>query len=218
MTNYGDAVADRLFDPDARALHWNSIYERLGPRAVSWYQPEPLISVAIMETLGVSRDDGVIDVGAGASTLVDVLVAQGFTDVTVLDISATAIGQSRRRLGEDAPVTWIETDLLTWAPTRRYDVWHDRAVLHFLSAPEVDTYREVMRRALAPGGLAIVATFALDGPSTCSGLPVTRYDADQLASALGEDFDVLERRREVHSTPMGGAQPFTWVAARRVRD
>jgi trans-aconitate methyltransferase len=173
------------------------------------------MSLEILDMLGVTQDAGVIDIGGGASTLVDALTQRGFTDLTVLDISDTALQASRKRLGTQARVTWIATDLLTWEPTRLYDVWHDRAVFHFLSGSEVETYRDVLHRAIGPGGFVIMATFAPDGPERCSGLPVTRYGADELGSTLGSDFKVVEQRREVHTTPGGGVQPFTWIAAYR---
>jgi trans-aconitate methyltransferase len=156
----------------------------------------------------------VIDVGAGASNLIDSLATLGFSDLSVLDISPAALDLSRRRLGANALVTWLAADLLEWVPTRRYDVWHDRAVLHFLVGSEIERYRRTLRRALAPGGAAIIATFAPDGPERCSGLPVTRYSADELTAMLGAGFSLVEQRREHHITPSGGDQPFTWVAAR----
>ena len=208
-------MADHLSGTDERAVHWESIYGRNSADSVSWYQPEPVTSLEILDMLGVTQDAGVIDIGGGASTLVDALTQRGFTDLTVLDISDTALQASRKRLGTQARVTWIATDLLTWVPTRLFDVWHDRAVFHFLSGDEVETYRDVLHRAIGPGGFVIMATFAPDGPERCSGLPVTRYGADELGSTLGSDFKVVEQRREVHTTPGGGVQPFTWIAAYR---
>jgi len=208
-------MADHLSGTDERAVHWESIYGRNSADSVSWYQPEPVTSLEILDMLGVTQDAGVIDIGGGASTLVDALTQRGFTDLTVLDISDTALQASRKRLGTQARVTWIATDLLTRVPTRLFDVWHDRAVFHFLSGDEVETYRDVLHRAIGPGGFVIMATFAPDGPERCSGLPVTRYGADELGSTLGSDFKVVEQRREVHTTPGGGVQPFTWIAAYR---
>jgi len=208
-------MADHLSGTDERAVHWESIYGRNSADSVSWYQPEPVTSLEILDMLGVTQDAGVIDIGGGASTLVDALTQRGFTDLTVLDISDTALQASRKRLGTQARVTWIATDLLTWVPVRLFDVWHDRAVFHFLSGDEVETYRDVLHRAIGPGGFVIMATFAPDGPERCSGLPVTRYGADELGSTLGSDFKVVEQRREVHTTPGGGVQPFTWIAAYR---
>ena len=201
---------------DERAIHWDSVYERNRTDGVSWYQSEPVMSLGLMDALGIVDDSGVIDVGGGASVLVDALLRRGFADLTVLDISDEALQASRARVGRDASVHWIAHDLLTWEPTRHYGLWHDRAVFHFLSGEEITTYRHLVERSVAPGGSVIMATFALDGPGWCSGLPVTRYDAVQLAAVLGPAFTLIEERREVHTTPTGVDQPFTWIAARRI--
>ncbi len=208
-------MADDLPGTDERAVHWESVYERNQIDEVSWYQSEPVVSLELLDVLGIADDAAVIDVGGGASVLVDALWRRGFTDLTVLDISDTALRASRERVGTDATVVWIDHDLLTWEPTRRYDLWHDRAVFHFLSGDDVEAYRDLVHRSLAPGGSVIMATFAPDGPEWCSGLPVTRYSADQLSTAIGDDFTVVEERREVHTTPGGATQTFTWIAARR---
>ena len=205
-------MADHLSSPDQRARHWENVYECSSPDAVSWYQPEPVVSLELVDVLGVAPESAVIDIGGGASVLVDRLLARGFTDLTVLDISEAALRASRRRVGADAHVTRIAHDLLTWEPTRRYDLWHDRAVFHFLAADEIKVYRELVHRAVAPGGSVIMATFAPDGPEWCSGLPVNRYSADQLGEVLGGDFTMVEPRREVHTTPSGALQHFTWIA------
>jgi trans-aconitate methyltransferase len=182
---------------------------------VSWYEPEPVVSLELVDVLGVAPESAVIDIGGGASVLVDRLLARGFADLTVLDISEAALRASCQRVDNDPRATWITADLLSWQPTRNYDLWHDRATFHFLSGAEVDTYRNVLRRAVAPGGSVIMATFAPDGPEQCSGLPVTRYGADELGAVLGSGFKVVEHRGEVHTTPFGAVQPFTWIAARR---
>ena len=201
-----------------RIAHWDSVYERNRADGVSWYQTEPVVSLEFVDHLGISANAGIIDVGGGASNLVDSLVHRGFTDITVIDVSESALRTSRERLGADGSVEWIAHDLLTWAPTRHYDLWHDRAVFHFLSADEVVVYRDLLHRAIAPRGFVVMATFALDGPEWCSGLPVTRYDADRLLEALGDDFTLVDQRQEIHTTPTGAIQPFTWIAARRIND
>lgn len=211
-------VVDDLSDSDERAAHWDSVYQRNWTDSVSWYQPEPVESLELVDVLGIAGDAGVIDVGGGASVLVDALLRRGFTDLTVLDISHAALQVSRDRVGTDAPVTWIAHDLLTWEPKRHYDLWHDRAVFHFLSGAEVEVYRDLVHRSVARGGAVVMATFAPDGPEWCSGLPVTRYSANQLIAFLGGHFTVVDERREVHTTPGGVAQPFTWIAARRDLD
>ena len=183
---------------------------------MSWYQSEPDLSLNLIERLGVGPESSIIDVGGGASVLVDRLLAKGFTDLTVLDISQTALHAARERVGTGAPVTWLAEDLLTWQPTRTYDLWHDRAVFHFLYGQGVEDYRNVLSCALSPGAAVIMATFAPDGPERCSGLAVTRYSAKALEEMLGTGFDLVVELRDIHTTPSGTTQPFTWIAARRV--
>ena len=208
-------MADHSSGTEERTTHWETVYRGNETDALSWYQAEPVMSLQMLDLLGVTPGSGVIDIGGGASLLVDRLLARGFGDLAVLDISDAALQAARLRVGDDARVAWIVGDILSWEPTRRYDLWHDRAVFHFLSGQEVEEYREVMRRGLAPGGSVVMATFAPDGPEWCSGLPVTRYSAEQLGMALGSGFHIVEQRREVHTTPAGAVQPFTWIAARR---
>lgn len=211
-------VASQIPDSAERVAHWESVYERNQADDVSWYQAEPVVSLELVGLLGISADAALIDVGGGASVLVDALLQRGFVDLTVLDISEAALRASRERVGVDAPVDWIASDLLTWEPTRRYALWHDRAVFHFLSGDGVGVYRDLVHRAVAPRGYVVMATFAPDGPEWCSGLPVTRYDADHLIEVLGGEFMLVDQRREVHTTPSGAIQPFTWIAARKVSD
>jgi hypothetical protein len=207
---------DLAEDPSVvRADHWGAVYATRAPDEVSWYQAEPVMSLALIGAVAPAHDVAVVDVGGGASLLVDALVARGFPHVTVVDVADRALDVGRRRLGPDTAVDWVAADVLTWRPTRSYGVWHDRAVLHFLSGGEVDRYVAILERALAPTGTVVLGAFAPDGPTHCSGLPVTRYDADGLAAVLGARFSVVESRREVHVTPSGAEQPFTWIAARR---
>jgi SAM-dependent methyltransferase len=196
--------------------HWNSVYQGRGAPELSWYQPYPSTSVRLIRQLGLPKDAAVVDIGAGTSSLVDVLLADGFSDVSVLEVSGVALDALRARLGLDSPVTFLHHDVLRWQPERRYDLWHDRAVFHFLvKEPDRARYLDSLRRALGPGGLFIVATFAPDGPEHCSGLPVARYSPESLSNLLGGDFEVVEQAREEHVTPAGTVQPFTWLAARR---
>jgi len=211
-------MTDQEPDSGERVAHWESVYQRNRTDSVSWYQTAPVVSLDLIDDLGISEEAGVIDVGGGASVLVGALLHRGFADLTVLDISEAALQASRARVGASASVDWIAHDLLTWKPKRRYDLWHDRAVFHFLSRNEVEVYRNLLHHAVAPAGCVVMATFAPDGPEWCSGLPVTRYSAEQLGEALGGEFIVVEQRREVHTTPNGATQPFTWIAARRVSD
>jgi SAM-dependent methyltransferase len=197
--------------------HWDEVYETTGPREVSWYQREPGMSLVLIEELDLALDAAIVDVGAGTSSLAARLLAGGFVDITVLDRSARALELARAELGVDAPrVNWVQQDLLSWSPRRQYDLWHDRAVFHFLVDPaERARYAEILRSTIGPGGKAILGTFAADGPTTCSGLPVARYDAERLASAVGKPFTLLATRREEHRTPANSVQPFTWVTLER---
>jgi SAM-dependent methyltransferase len=205
--------------PDAvsseQERHWDSAYEERGAEGVSWYQTVPQASLDLVKALGVPNTAAVVDIGGGTSLLASFLVERGFTDVSVLDISGSALGASKRRMGEAVHVRMLQADVLAWRPARRYDLWHDRAMFHFLvTEDERDAYVRTLRSAIAPLGFVILATFAPDGPPTCSGLPVVRYSDDGLAQVLGDTFDVLETRREEHTTPRGALQPFTWLAGR----
>ena len=191
------------------------MYEGRADDSLSWFQDEPTLSLELVDVLGVGPDESVIDVGGGASRLVDRLLLKGFTDLTVLDVAASALAASQHRVGADHHVTWIAQDLASWQPERQYDLWHDRAVLHFFAHGEVAIYRGLLDRAIARGGAVILAAFAPDGPQFCSGLPVQRYSADDLGALLGTSFEIVEQRSETHITPSGVAQPFTWIAARR---
>jgi SAM-dependent methyltransferase len=185
---------------------------------LSWYQREPLQSLMLLAEAGLGSESSIIDIGAGDSTLVDALLERGFRRVTVLDISGPALDRARARLGACAPnVTWIEADVTRAdLPVNAYDAWHDRAVFHFLVDPK-DRERYVLaaRQALRPGAMLIIATFARDGPTQCSGLTVTRYDADGLALEFGVGFELLRSMREVHETPTGSEQHFTYALLRR---
>ena len=207
---------DELAVSPDRADRWESIYAERRVDRVSWYQPSPEPSLRLIEAFGFPLDTAIIDVGGGASLLVDRLLADGYCDVTVLDISSAALQVARERIGGTSGVTWVHADLLTWQPTRHYALWHDRAVFHFLVRhAERRVYLETLGRALTPTGAVIIGTFATDGPERCSGFPVARYDADDLGSVLGPGFAITKKLRELHKTPAGVEQPFTWVAARR---
>lgn len=196
-------------------LLWDGRFRSIGAAAVSWYEARPSTSLDLFAALEVQPGHSVIDVGGGASTLVDHLLAAGHHDITVLDISAVALDTARSRLRHCDGVTWLQADLLTWQPTRRWDVWHDRAVLHFLvDDDDRATYLETLGRALGPDGAFVIATFAEDGPAECSALPVRRYSRDDLRALLG-DVEIVAERRHLHRTPSGVEQPFNWIAGRR---
>lgn len=200
----------------AAGRHWDAVYESADPTRVSWYQAEPAVSLELIASVATPTEAAVIDVGGGTSKLVDRLLARGFRDLSVLDVSARAIASARSRLGTNADsVSWIRADLLAWQPARQYDLWHDRAVFHFLVGnAERKLYLSRVRAGVVPGGTVVVATFAADGPDRCSNLPVSRYGPDDLVKEFGAGFELIATRREEHTTPRGAIQPFTWVVLR----
>ena len=203
-----------------RQSHWQAVYETKDATAVSWYEAEPRRSLDLIGRASADPQASVIDVGGGASTLVDHLLAAGRRDVAVLDVSAEALARTRARLGVSAGgVRWIVADITRWHPPRTWAIWHDRAVFHFLTDPDDQAgYLGALQAATAPGGRVVLATFAPDGPERCSGLPVVRYDSEGLATRLGPGFALLESARAVHVTPWGAGQRFTWALFRRRAD
>lgn len=208
-------MVDMSSESEGRQAHWDDRYTTVGASAVSWYEPEPIGSLQLFDRVGVTSASSVIDVGGGASHFVDALLARGFRDLTVLDVSQVALDEARRRTGDRPEVAWVHADLLDWVPARRWAVWHDRAVFHFLTSPaERATYRNLVRQAVQSGGVIIVATFAPDGPERCSGLPVQRFSPEDLAVELGDGLELLAGTRSGHETPTGAIQPYSWVALR----
>lgn len=196
-----------------RAAHWEHVYRTKGPDQVSWFQAEARLSRRLIESAVPDRSARIIDIGAGASTLVDGLLASGYRDVTVLDISASALKIAQARIGSAAAtVKWLAADVLAASlPSRAFDVWHDRAVFHFLTdARDRARYVQQVRLAMRPGGRVLVATFADDGPSRCSGREVARYTPTALHAEFGEGFRFVESHRELHTTPSGATQAFTY--------
>jgi ubiquinone/menaquinone biosynthesis C-methylase UbiE len=201
-----------------RQSHWQSVYIQKGESEVSWFQENPAPSLAMIEQTGAAPDRAIIDIGGGASRLVDHLVESGFRNVTVLDLSGAALEVAKARLGDRAAqVQWLVADVTIWEPQDTYDIWHDRAAFHFLNR-EADRAAYVARlvRAVKVGGHAIIATFALDGPERCSGLPVVRYDAASLGKTLGDRFELVATRSDAHATPWGSEQSFQFSLFRRV--
>lgn len=193
------------------AEHWDAVYQAKSTDEVSWYEQDPATSLRLIR--GAASAGRVVDVGAGASFLADRLTADGY-DVTVLDISATALAQVRARLGGSA--TYVVTDLLAWEPTTSYDVWHDRAVFHFLTDPaEQRSYIELATATIRAGGVLVLGTFAPDGPESCSGLPTARYAPGELGAMFADGFDLAHAEVEAHHTPWGATQSFTWVVLQR---
>ncbi len=200
-----------------RSDHWQGIYEARPSTELSWYQQEPGTSLRLIERAAQGKSVAFIDLGAGASQLVDRLIARDYADLTVVDISDRALAEVRARLGSHASaVTFVHADITSWVPPRTYDIWHDRAVFHFLTdEPDRAHYVEVASRGVLSGGAIVLGTFAEDGPTQCSGLPVRRYGAKELATTFSEHFSLVEHEREEHVTPTGVAQAFTWVVLRR---
>lgn len=199
--------------------HWENVYTNKATDAVSWFQEHADLSLDLIKSAGAGKDAGIIDVGGGASRLVDDLVAAGYSDLTVLDLSAAALNAARRRLGvQENKVRWIEADITrVELPANRYDIWHDRAVFHFLTTPEQRAaYVHTVFRSVKPGGHVIVATFAEDGPVQCSGLPVMRYRPGELHDEFGAAFTLLKHEKEAHRTPSGTVQQFVYCYCRRV--
>jgi len=199
------------------AEHWRTVYTTKAPEEVSWFEARPEESLQAIRRLEVKPGMAIVDIGAGTSRLADALLDLGFADVTLLDIADSALDASRDRLGSRADkISWQVSDIRHWRPDRQYDVWHDRAVFHFLTeAADRKQYRRTLLEATRPGSLVILATFAADGLEQCSGLPVRRYDADGLAAELGEPFAPLEAWYQSHGTPWGATQGFQWAAFQR---
>jgi SAM-dependent methyltransferase len=199
-----------------RATHWDAAFAD-GDEQRSWYQARPSESLRTIEHVAPDRDAAILDVGGGSSGLSGALLAAGYRDLTVLDVSKTALSLAQNRLGKSAErITWITADLLEWRPPRRYVVWHDRAVLHFfVDADDRLHYVQTLHETLAPTGYAIIASFAPTGPVQCSGLRVHRSSPDDILDLLGSEFTAVESSVQIHTTPSNRIQPFTWLTARR---
>jgi SAM-dependent methyltransferase len=210
-------VKEAFMSDVGRKAHWENVYSTKGEREVSWYQESPAPSLELIALAGLSADASIIDIGGGASRLVDALVDQNVRRITVLDLSAAALDAARHRLGDKgADVEWVVADVTTWEPSKTYDLWHDRAAFHFLTDPaDQSAYVDRLKKAVKAGGWAIIGTFALDGPEKCSGLPIVRYDAVSLAAILGTDFKLIDTRRHDHTTPWGAMQRFQFSTFRR---
>lgn len=199
-----------------RSSHWESVYATKDAAEVSWFEESPALSLELIAEAYDGRG-GVIDIGGGASRLAGALVEAGYGPVAVLDLSANALAVARANLGDRADaVEWIVADVTEWHPAARYDVWHDRAAFHFLTeSAQQRAYAQAMRAALNPGGIAIIGTFAPDGPEKCSGLPVARHNAASIAAIFGAGFELISERRHEHITPGGSVQKFQFSTFRR---
>ena len=205
-----------------RQAHWEGVYSKKKSAEVSWYQQHPEYSLELIKATGVNASASIIDIGGGASTLVDFLLDAGYKNLSVLDISHGAIEQAKFRLGRSKieladKVEWLEHDITRFITCKSFDVWHDRAVFHFLTdAADRLRYLEAMSNVVKPGGHAIVATFNLDGPEKCSGLDVVRYSPETMSAIFGEGFQFVETRSEKHETPGGASQSFVYCRFIRV--
>jgi SAM-dependent methyltransferase len=198
--------------------HWERVWSARSPGEFSWHQRHPALSLELIRATGAGPQTRILDVGGGASTLVDYLLAGGFVQLSVLDISLTALDLARQRLGERASrVRWLEGDVRCFVPPHPFDIWHDRAVFHFLTEKEDRAaYRAALECSLVTGGEAIIATFGPEGPTRCSGLDVVRYGPEGIASELGSAFLLVESREERHRTPAGVEQQFVYGRFRRI--
>lgn len=197
--------------------HWENVYNTKGESEVSWFQENPAPSLELIDLTKATPQSEIVDIGGGASRLVDSLVLRGFKNVTVLDLSEAALATAKERLGvASAGVQWVTADVIKWYPAQTYDVWHDRAAFHFLT-DDMDkaAYVERLNKAVKPDGRVIIGTFALDGPERCSGLPVNRYNSASLASTLGHNFELIDSRLHDHSTPWGAIQHFQFSTFQR---
>jgi len=195
-----------------RKAHWEGVYQDKSPLEVSWFQKEPYLSLELIRSTQIARDAPIIDVGGGASVLVDYLCKEGYTNIAVLDISEKALACAKDRLGDAAnAVEWYEDDITRFKAPHSFSLWHDRAVFHFLTdSSDRAKYVKALKHAIRPGGHLIIAAFAIGGPTQCSGLDIVQYDAEKLLAELGEGFDLLEEKHEVHITPADKEQKFIY--------
>lgn len=212
-------AGEEVSSTQRRLQHWEDVWQARDPERVTWYQPSLTRSLAIIDGLSLPREHPIVDVGGGASTFVDDMLARGFEDITVLDISAAALKRSRQRLGDAASaIHWIEADVLTVRLPAAFQLWHDRAVFHFLTEPaDRAAYATVLREALRPDGRVLIATFGPDGPERCSGLPTSRYSGTTLLAALGPGWQLCAAELEDHVSPAGVRQQFLYALLQRSR-
>ena len=199
--------------------HWQQVYETKSPSEVSWYQASPTLSLELIQATGLDHQASIIDLGGGASRLVDELLDMGYEHLAVADLSDAALATVRGRLGDRAGrVEWFVADATDWDPPGQWDLWHDRAVFHFQVEDAVrDGYLAALHQGVKPGGWAMIATFALDGPKRCSGLPVQQYGPEELLSVLGDQWRLVETRKELHETPSGSNQSFGYNLFQRAK-
>ena len=201
-----------------RKKHWGDVYQEKSPSELSWYQKEPKLSLELIRSTNVASNDAIIDVGGGASVLVDYLSKESFTNLTVLDISENAIAMAKKRLGDTAKsIEWIVTDITQFDTSQKFSLWHDRALFHFLTDPsDRKIYVKALIKAIRTEGHLIIATFAIGGPEKCSGLEIVQYDSEKMIAELGDNFKLVEERKEVHITPANKEQKFIFFLFLRV--
>ena len=204
-----------MFD---RKKHWGDVYQEKSPSEVSWYQKEPKLSLELIRSTNVASNDAIIDVGGGTSVLVDYLSKECFTNLTVLDISKNAIAISKDRLGDTAKsIEWIVSDITQFDTSQKFSLWHDRALFHFLTDPsDRKIYVKALIKAIRTEGHLIIATFAIGGPEKCSGLEIVQYDSEKMIAELGDNFSLVEERKEIHITPANNEQEFIFFHFLRV--
>lgn len=200
-----------------RKEHWNKVYDSKTPTEVSWYEPMPETSLNYITECKLDNDAAIIDIGGGDSFLAEFLLAKGFTDLTVVDISEKAIERAKKRLGERAEeIKWIVADASEFKPERQYDLWHDRAAFHFLTEDEqVQNYLQTVKRSVKPGGFLVIGTFSENGPKKCSGIEIRQYSVSQMQDLFSDDFTTMSCKNIDHTTPSGGIQNFTFCSFRK---
>jgi len=202
-----------------REVHWSQVYATKADEKLSWYQDNPILSLKLIEESGIGKHASVIDVGSGTSTLAHCLIERGVGTITVLDIAPEALDRGKSSLGDSsAQVKWVQADITSWAPPKHaFDLWHDRAVFHFLTESSDQTaYIRCLNAGLKVGGYAIIATFARDGPDTCSSLPIVKYDPEELALLLGPELRLIRYEFDLHETPWGSSQSFQYSLFQKV--
>ena len=201
-----------------RKKHWGDVYQEKSPSELSWYQKEPKLSLELIRCTNVASNDAIIDVGGGASVLVDYLSKESFTNLTVLDISENAIAISKKRLGDRAKsIEWIVSDITQFDTSQKFSIWHDRALFHFLTDPsDREIYVKALIKAIRTEGHLIIATFAIGGPEKCSGLEIVQYDSEKMIAELRDNFALVEERKEIHITPAMKEQEFIFFHFLRV--
>ncbi len=195
-----------------RKKHWRDVYQDKSSSELSWYQKEPKLSLELIRSTNAASNDAIIDVGAGTSVLVDYLKKEHYTNLTVLDISENAIAIAKKRLGKSAKsINWIVSDITKFDVFQKFSLWHDRALFHFLTdTSDREIYVKALKNAIRPEGYLIIATFAIGGPEKCSGLEIVQYDSEKMIAELGDNFKLVEERKEVHITPYNKEQKFIY--------